>query len=236
MIERGHGNPRRVVADVRFVTTPQPPYGHQPQPPQQSGYRQPYPPQQAYQYPPNPHSQHPTNMPTYLPPSKPKRKKWPWIVGALVLVPILMVGGCMALLGGAVSAVDQARKGGTVNLGEAYTYASGVKVSASVPKQDNPGNQFIVAKDEQGFVSTVTVTNGTDKAVAAALVSINATVNGAPAERYFADANLPTQDIAPGQSLAIPFKFKMKKGTSGPLQIAVTADFNEPVFFNGQMG
>ena len=64
---------------------------------------------------------------------------------------------------------------------------------------------------------------------------MNVTVNNAPAERVFADAALATQDIAPGQQLVIPLRFKVKKGTSGPLQIAVTDTFNEPVFFNGKL-
>ncbi|WP_433503229.1 hypothetical protein ACQP04_26205 [Pseudonocardia halophobica] len=89
-----------------------------------------------------------------------KRKKWPWIVGVLILIPILGFAGCTALVGGAVKAVDDARQGGTVNLGETYTYASGIALSASVPKPHNPKNQFIVAKNEQGWESTVTITNG----------------------------------------------------------------------------
>ncbi|MFR9807417.1 hypothetical protein ACL02T_34775 [Pseudonocardia sp. RS010] len=208
------------------------PYSPQPQP-QQYG-QQWVPPQPAQdgqqfgfsggQLPPMPRQQAPK-----------KRKKWPWIVGALVLVPILAFAGCTALVGGAISAVDSAREGGSVGLNDTYTYASGVAVSASTPQPYSSDNPYIVGSGEQGWESTVTITNGSKNPVGATLVTMNATVDNAPAERVFEGVDLATQDIAPGQSLAVPFRFKTKKGTTGPLQIAVTADFNEPVFFNGTM-
>jgi hypothetical protein len=75
---------------------PQQPYGNQPQQPygnqpygQQPG--QPYPNQ--YQ---QPHAQPPK-----------KRKKWPWILLAVVVLFIAAMGGCVALIGGAVDSVDE---------------------------------------------------------------------------------------------------------------------------------
>ncbi|MCE0763489.1 hypothetical protein LWC35_11325 [Pseudonocardia kujensis] len=207
------------------------PYGQQWAPPQQPR------PQQfgftgSHQQPP----QIPTQRRAEPTPPK-KRKKWPWIIGALILIPILGFAGCTALVGGAVKAVDDARQGGTVNLGETYTYASGIALSASAPKPHNPKNQFIVAKNEQGWESTVTITNGSTKPIGASLVTMSATANGAPTQQYWGDGNgLPTQQIAPGQSLAVPFQFKTPKGTKGSLQIAVAAELNEPVFFNGLLG
>lgn len=162
-----------------------------------------------------------------------KRKKWPWIVGALVLIPILLMGGCMALLGGAVNAVDEARKGGTAEVGQTLTYASGLGISASTPTQWKPDNAFEVSNNEQAYESIVTITNGTGDPVGAALIMIDATVAGAPATEVYSQASFATQQIAPGQSLTIPFHFKVNKGTSGPLQIAVTDSFNEPMFFTG---
>ncbi|WP_214368327.1 hypothetical protein [Pseudonocardia sp. H11422] len=184
--------------------------------------------------------QQPQQIPTQrraVPTPPKKRKKWPWIVGALILIPILAFAGCTALVGGAVKAVDDARQGGTVSLGETYTYASGIALSASVPKPHDPKNQYIVAKNEQGWESTITITNGSTNPIGASLVTMSATANGAPAQQYWGDGNgLPTQQIAPGQSLAVPFQFKTPKGTKGPLQIGVTAELNEPVFFNGSLG
>lgn len=165
-----------------------------------------------------------------------KRKKWPWIVGALILIPILAFAGCTALVSGAVKAVDDARQSGSVGLGEMFYYSSKVGLMVAAPTPHSPGNQYIVGRGEQGWESTVTITNGSDRPLGASLVTMNATVNGAPAERYFGDgADLATQDIAPGQSLRVPFRFKTKKGATGPLQIAVAAEFNEPVFFNGTL-
>jgi hypothetical protein len=67
------------------------------------------------------------------------------------------------------------------------------------------------------------------------LILSNATVNSAPATQVFDEGSFAVQDIAPGQTLQIPFRFKVPKGTTGPLQIAVTGTFNEPVFFTGQL-
>ncbi|GAA4541763.1 hypothetical protein [Pseudonocardia xishanensis] len=210
------------------------PYQQQPQP-QQYG-QQWAPQQQAHQefgFAPQQRQPHPTNVPAQLP--KPKRRKWPWIVGALVLVPVLFMGGCMALLGGAATAIDNARTGGTTAVGQTLTYASGLGISASVPAPWKADNEFEVGRNEQGYESTVTVTNGTKDPVGAALISITATVAGAPAAEVYSQASFATQQIAPGQSLAIPFHFKVPKGTTGALQIAVTDSFNEPMFFTGQL-
>lgn len=81
----------------------------------------------------------------------------------------------------------------------------------------------------------MTIRNGTDEPVDAILITMNGTVNNAPAERVFDDSFLPTQDIAAGPQLKVPFRFKVKRGTTGPLQIAVTDTFDEPVFFTGTL-
>lgn len=168
------------------------------------------------------------------PPQK-RRRIWPWVLLAVVMVPILGFVACTALVGGAVNAVDQARQGGTVAIGETFTYQSGLSLSVSQPAPYDAGNEFIVGPDEDAYEATVTVVNGSDAPVGATLITMNATVDSAPAEQIF-DSGLPTQDIAPGQTLKIPFRFKVPEGTSGPLQIAVTDTFNEPVFFTGRLG
>ncbi|EGD54722.1 MmpS family transport accessory protein [Gordonia neofelifaecis] len=73
------------------MTTPQQPNSAQPDPAQQypgqpNPYAQPYPPQQ---------------------PAK-RRKKWPWIVGGLVIVFLAIVGGCAAMVGGVANEIDKA--------------------------------------------------------------------------------------------------------------------------------
>lgn len=193
-----------------------------------------YPPQQP-QYDPYAQQPQPYPQPYAQRPAPKRRRVWPWVLLAVVLVPILGFAGCTALLAGGVAAVDQARKGGTVGLGETFTYQSGLALSVAVPTPYKSDNQFDIGRGEVGYEATVTITNGTDKPVGAALVTKNATVNGQPAQEIFGAGTLATQDIAPGQSLQLPFRFKTEAGAKGPLQIAVTDTFNEPVFFNGNI-
>lgn len=179
-------------------------------------------------YNPDPYNRHPRPAPR-------RRRVWPWVLLGAVLVPILGFVACTAMVGGAISAVDQARQGGTVAIGETYTYQGGLALSVAAPTPYDADNEFIVGPGEQGYEATVTVTNGTDAPIGAALVTINATVNNAPATQVFDEATLTTQDIAPGQTLQIPFRFKVAEGTTGVLQIAVAGALNEPVFFTGQL-
>lgn len=67
----------------------------------QGNPQQPYPHNDGQQYPPN-------NQYGYGQPPKKKRKKWPWILGILVLLAILLFGGCAALIGGAMNAAEDA--------------------------------------------------------------------------------------------------------------------------------
>ncbi|MGQ0574613.1 MAG: hypothetical protein ACT4RN_10475 [Pseudonocardia sp.] len=154
---------------------------------------------------------------------------------AFVLVPVLGFVGCVALVGVGVNAVDQAREGGTVAIGETFTYASGLAISVSAPQPYEPSNEFVVSRGNTAYEVTVTITNNTSAPVGAVLISTNATVAGAPAQQVFDDSFLPTQDVAVGQQLAVPFRFQVRDGTTGPLQVAVTDTFNEPVFFTGTL-
>lgn len=164
-----------------------------------------------------------------------KRRIWPWILVTIVLVPVIGFAGCTALLGAGVKAVEDARKGGTVGLGETFTYQSGLALSVAIPKPYRPVNQFELGRGEVGYETAITIKNGTDKPVGVALITKNATVNGQPAQEIFGSGTFATQDIAPSQSLTLPFRFKTAAGATGPLQIAVTDTFNEPVFFNGNI-
>lgn len=187
-------------------------------------------------YDPDPYNQGPQRGSYSTQQAPPRRRKvWPWVLLAVILVPVLAFGACAALVGGAVSAVDQARQGGTVALGETFTYQDGLALSAAVPTPYDAGNEFIVADNETAYESVITVVNGTDSPVGASLILTNATVNNTPATQVFDEGALVTQDIAPGQTLQLPFRFKVTEGTTGALQIAVTGTFNEPVFFTGQL-
>ncbi len=63
--------------------------------------------------PPNaPQPQYPQGPPPpgYYQETPKKRKKWPWVLGGIVLFFVLLLGGCMALVGGAVNSVDKEAK------------------------------------------------------------------------------------------------------------------------------
>jgi hypothetical protein len=190
------------------------------------------PPSPSGSYGQQPHMQQPYAQP---PPPPKRRKVWPWVLLAVVLIPILGFVACTAMVGAGIKAVDDARKGGTVQIGETFTYASGLAITVAQPEPYDAGNEFIVGDNEAGYEATVTVVNGTKDPVGASLITINATVNNGPAQQIFTDNALPTQQIAPGQRLEIPFRFKVAEGTTGQLQIAVTDTFNEPVFFTGTL-
>ena len=195
----------------------------------------PYPPSGQYQQPNQSFGPPPHTYQQQAPAPK-RRKVWPWVLLAVVLVPILGFVACTALVGGAVKAVDDARQGGTVEIGQSFTYAGGIGLATSPLKSYKPSNPYSLQQGEVAYETTVTVTNGTKDPIGAVTVTKSATVNGAPAGAVFDEGSLATQDIAPGQQLAIPFHFKVKRGTTGPVQISVAAMFNEPVFFTGKIG
>ena len=60
------------------------------------------------QYPQQPYGQQPYGgqYPPQMPPAR-KRKKWPWILGGIILLFVAMVGGCVALIGGAANEIDK---------------------------------------------------------------------------------------------------------------------------------
>jgi hypothetical protein len=159
------------------------------------------------------------------------------VLAVLVLVPVAVVASCVAAVRAGASRVQEERAGGTVAMGETFSYRSGLGLSVSVPVPHEAGNPFIVDPDtERAFAVTVKVFNGTDRPVGAALVTVNATVAGRAVERIFDEgAPLVSQDIAPGQSLEFPARFKAPADLVGPLQVAATAELNEPVFFTGQL-
>lgn len=183
----------------------------------------------------DPYAQQPYPQAHYAAPPPKRRRVWPWVLLAALLVPILGFVACTAVLGAGISAVDNARKGGTVAIGETFTYASGLAITVSAPQRYTPSNEFMVTRGNEAYEVTVTIHNGTPNPVGAVLISTNATVAGAPAQQVFDESFWPNQDIAPGQALNAPFRFQVKKGTTGSLQIAVTDSFNEPVFFTGQL-
>jgi hypothetical protein len=213
---------------------PHQPQGHNPPPyppGQYGGGQNPYPQQQYAQqpYPQQPYGQQPVKPPK-------RRRVWPWVLLALILVPVLGFAACAALVGGAAQSISDASKGGTVAIGQTFTYKSGLGVSVSAPAPYKPSNDFEVAAGEVAYEVTVTITNGTPSPVGSSLILTSATVNSAPAEEIYDGQVLPSQQIPVGQQLKVPFRFKVRKGTTGSLQVSVKDTFNDPAFFTGKLG
>ena len=99
----------------------------QPYPQQHSdGYQQPYQ-RPAPHYVGAPHGQ---QYPP--PPPAPKRRRiWPWVLLVIVLVPILVVVSCSALFVGGVTAVQDQRAGGTLPIGQTFTYRDGTALTVA---------------------------------------------------------------------------------------------------------
>lgn len=68
---------------------------------------------------------------SYTPRPQNKRTVWPWVLLAVILVPVSGFLACTALLGGAITAVDSAGNGGTVAIGETFAYASGLAITVA---------------------------------------------------------------------------------------------------------
>ncbi|MCO1657325.1 hypothetical protein [Pseudonocardia humida] len=208
------------------------PHGHQGWPP---------PPRQPHQPPPwdqqwDQQWDQPQRRARPIAPARRPRSRWPLVLAIVIGLPLVLVGSCIALIGAGAERVQEERAGGTVALGETFSYRSGLGLSVSVPVPHEVDNRFIVDPDaERAFAVTVKVFNGTDRPVAAALVTVNATVAGRPVQRLVDDTLFVSQDIAPGRSLEYPAHFKAPKDLAGALQIAATGEFNEPVFFTGQL-
>jgi hypothetical protein len=140
----------------------------------------------------------------------------------------------MALAGAAFSETDDTRQGGRAQFGETFTDTSGVGLTVTNARTYYVDTQSVVGPHEQAFEIVVTVTNGTKNPIGSSLLTANATVDTAPADPISLDG-LRAQDIAPGQQLTIPFRFKVQDGPPGPLQIAVEYAENQPVVFTGSL-
>lgn len=88
--------------------------------------------QQPFGQQPNPYNQ------PYVQPPK-KRKKWPWIVGGLIVVFIAIAGGCAAMVGGVANEIDKAS-----NSTAEVTYRVTGEGTASVTYSDQ---NFNIAQD-----------------------------------------------------------------------------------------
>ncbi|MFF1555664.1 MmpS family transport accessory protein [Rhodococcus erythropolis] len=116
---------------------PHQPYGQSPQQPYGQQPGQGYPPQYGQQYPP-----------------PKKKRKWPWVVLAVVVLFIAAVAGCTALVGGAIDSVDKESKEEVL-----VTYeVSGDAQSAMITYTSNDSNTAQDADVPLPWTKEVTVT------------------------------------------------------------------------------
>lgn len=81
------------------------------------------------------------NQPYYAPPPAPrKRKVWPWIVGGIVVMFLAMMGGCVALVGGAANEIDKESKREVTVTYQVTGSGTGTSVTCS-------GRDFNIAQD-----------------------------------------------------------------------------------------
>ncbi len=82
-----------------------------------------------------------------------KRRKWPWVLGILLSVMLLGFAGCAVMVGGAVTAIDDAVKADEAKRNKVVTGVIGTPV-------ENAGMTYLVAKADThkslpGFGETV---------------------------------------------------------------------------------
>lgn len=111
---------------------------------------------------------YPTQPNMYVP--QKKKPKWPWILGGIILVFILCIGGCMALIGGAVNEVDKESKRvvdvtykvtGTSSDSASITYSDKNLNTAQDTQASLPWEKKVSIDGLGKFVS-LSATNGSD--------------------------------------------------------------------------
>jgi len=170
-------------------------------------------------------------------PTAERRRRWTWPLPVLSVVlgsALVLFVVCTALVGAGFSEMDDARQGVRAQFGETVTDTSGIGLTVTNPRAYYVDEESVVGPDEQAYEIVVTAVNRTQNPIASSLISVHAMVDTAPADSI--DVGRPTaQDIAPGQRLTIPFRFKVQDGPSGPMQIAVEYADNDPVIFTGSL-
>jgi hypothetical protein len=98
-----------------------------------------------------------------VPPAAQQRWGWRWPLVALGMV----LGSALVLfvvsmgLGAGFNEVDDAGRGGTVQIGATFTDESGLGLTVSNARMYYVDNESIVGPDEQAYEVVVTVVNGT---------------------------------------------------------------------------
>ena len=148
-----------------------------------------------------------------------------WVYLAIVAVPLLAL---------VVYNLVAASGGGSAPMGKTFTHDSGLTLGVNGLQRYATADRSAVAPGEQAYQVVVAVNNKTSDVIPASAVAVSALVNGAPAAVVPLDRPLD-QDVAPGVQLNIPFRFKVKSGTTGAVQISVETPSEKPVYFTGTL-
>lgn len=216
----------------------QAPHPGQPgQPYQQPGQPYQQPPGQPYQQ--FPGQQYAAGAPQYQPPKK--RKVWPWILGALVLLAVLFFASCAALFG---KAADEVSKGGgssnpgaTASLGQPVRDGKFEFTVKGVECGVESIGEGALAQQAQGqfCLLDLTITNTGDKAQT--MFGNNQKLLDAAGKEYSADtsATMFTDDskavfseINPGNTVSGKIAFDVPQGVT-----PVAAVLHDSMFSNG---
>ncbi|MGV9675280.1 DUF4352 domain-containing protein [Nocardia sp. NPDC003482] len=189
-----------------------------------------YPAQNGPQYPPPPYQQ---QYP--VPPKQRKRRVWPWIVLALI---VLMFGGCFALLGGAVheaSKVEDKRTTAAPVGSEVRDGKFAFRVTGIDPAVATVGDNPYLRKQAQGeyVLVHVDVTNVGD--AAQSYFGDNQKLIDDQGKSYTNDTAAEmnvnrdiTAEINPGNKLSVTIVFDLPRGT-----VPAAVEFHDSAFSGG---
>jgi hypothetical protein len=153
----------------------------------------------------------------------PRRQISRWVYVAIIATPLL------AFL--TYNLVDAASR--RAEVGETLIERSGVELTVTSPQTYTADGAPVVAAGEKLYQVVVAVHNPTDKVLSSSDFTITATVDGMAVEPVYPTGGPTEQLIEPNVQLNVPFLFKVKDGTTGPLQVTVRSSDREPVYFNG---
>ena len=148
-----------------------------------------------------------------------------WVYLAIVAVPVLAL---------VIYNLVSASGGGAAKMGETFTHDSGLSLGVTGLQQYRTADRSAVGPGEQAYQVVVAVNNKTSDVIPASAVAISVMVNGAPAAAVPLDGPL-NQDVEPGVQLNIPYRFKVRSGTTGAVQVSVETPSEKPVYFTGTL-
>lgn len=227
---------------------------HRP-PSQQQHPPQGYPPPQ-YAYPPPPYPYQPQQQPPR--PSPPPRRKWPWLVGGIFVILVIIgiansgnsgpTGTITGPTSSKQSSADQpapaAQPGDAsqhIPFGQTFTYQDGTAVGIGAPVSFQPSSSaFLPAGTVRAVAMKVTITNGSAKPLDLGMVRVQASVGDQAVDEVIDTAKgvegLQSQTLPPGTRQTFTVAFGIPAG-HGDFRVQVEPNLfdYQPVFFTGKV-